>query len=271
MPRLQQRRSLPIPSARAWAALFAATAWLVPAPAEAFENVELGVGFVAQLGVTFLDAPSDQMSEDGREPRPEYPGFAGPTTGAGAMIDLRFFDYVGVELDILRQSESGTATMTVTDMADHSVTTFEIEIGHTAWHLPLLLKASLPLLYVRPHLVLGPEFVLPDDAEYSEGTNTSTATFGAVSESYTLFTLGLGMEIELPAAAPLEAVRIPLSLRGSVYPGISDRRFERSATLTVGEPDPAAPGAYADPLQREEYRTTFQYQVVATFGLSLHF
>ncbi len=271
MTHWRNRRCPLVPPAGAWALFCATASLLVPSSAAGFENVELGVGVVAQVGATFLDRPSDQKTEDGREPRPEYPGFAGPTAGLGAMIDLRFFDYVGVELDILRQSESGTATMTVTDMTDGSQTTFEIEIGHTAWHLPLLLKASLPLLYVRPHLVLGPELVVPGDAELTEGTNTSTATFGAVSESYTLFTLGLGMEIELPAPAPLEAVRIPFSLRGSVYPGISDRRVERSATLTVGEPDPNAPDAYPDPLEREEYRTTFQYQVVANFGLSLHF
>ena len=271
MARLPHRRTSRRPFARAGAGLCVLAATALADPAAAFENVELGVGVVAQLGATFIDSPSDQTAADGNVPRPEYPGFAGPTTGLGAMIDLRFFDYVGVELDILRQSESGTATMTVTDMTDGSQTSFEIEIGHTAWHLPLLLKASVPTLYVRPHLVLGPEFVIPDDADYSEGTNTSTATFNAVSESYTLFTIGLGMEIELPAPAPLEGVRIPFSLRGSVYPGISDLRRERSATLTVGEPDPMAPGAYPYPLENEEYRTTFQYQVVANFGLSLHF
>ncbi len=271
MARVRLATSLPASAALPWAGLIAATALLAPAKAQGFENVEVGVGIVVQVGATFLDSPSDQTVSEGVVPRPEYPGFAGPTAGAGAMIDLRFFDYVGVELDILRQSEHGTASMTVRDMANETETSFDIEIGHTAWHLPLLLKASLPLLHVRPNLVLGPEFVFPSDAEYEEGTNTSAATFGAVSDSYTLFTIGFGFEIEIPAAAPLESVRIPLSLRGSVNPGVSDKRSERSENLRVGEPDPDAAGAYPHPLVNEDYRTSFEYQVVANFGLSLHF
>ncbi len=271
MDRVRPVTFLPSSAALIWVALISATALLTPAEAQGFENVELGVGVVAQVGATFLDSPSDQEVSEGVLPRPEYPGFAGPTAGLGAMIDLRFFDYVGVELDILRQNDHGSAHMTVKDMTTGTETGFDIEIGHTAWHLPLLLKASLPLLYVRPNLVLGPEFVIPSDPEYDEGSNTSAATFGAVSDSYTLFTIGFGFEIELPAAAPLESVRIPLSLRGSVNPGVSDRRIERSENLKVGVPDPAAPDAYPYPLENEDYRTSFEYQVVANFGLSLHF
>jgi hypothetical protein len=271
MVRVRPVTTHPTSAALIPAALISATTLLVSAPAQGFENFELGVGIVAQVGATFLDSPSEQEVSEGVLPRPEYPGFAGPTAGLGAMIDLRFFDYVGVELDILRQNDHGSAQMTVKDMATGSETGFGIEIGHTAWHLPLLLKASLPLLYFRPNLVLGPEFVFPSDAEYEEGTNTSAATFGAVSEDYTLFTLGIGFEINLPAPAPLEAVRIPFSLRGSVNPGVSDKRTERSENLTVGEPDPTIPDAYPHPLEHEDYRTSFEYQVVVNFGLALHF
>lgn len=233
------------------------------------EWMSVGVGFVGQVGGNFFDKPDDQ-TVDGADIEANYPGFAGLTTGFGPMLDVRFLGYVGLEMDILFTKDRGEADLefSVTNGTATQSFDYTIEIGHSAVHLPLLLKGSIPGEWVQPVLFLGPEFVFPGDAEFSVlesnapggGVPSGAATYGATAESYTMFTFGFGLEVMLPI--PSVDIRIPFSLRGSYNPGVSAKRDERS------DPPPTANGT---DLTRETFKTDWKFQAVANFGAAWHF
>ena len=235
----------------------------------AFDYVEIGFGLLGNFGANFIDQPSDQLVE-GREVKPEYPGFAGATVGIGPMIDFRFFEYVGVELDFLYQSDKGTTDITITNLTTGQETIFEIKMGHSAWHIPLLFKgAFLPDQPVQPVVGIGPEFVIPvGNAKLGEqfeiiGENTTTTQYGAIeATSYTRLAIALGIEARLPIDSPYISLRIPFTVRGSFHTGLDDTRSAREDTVLVSGTDQPA---------SIKYRNEWEYQVSANFGMSLHF
>ncbi len=220
------------------------------------------VGFLGQAGGTFLDKPSDQLV-NGAVPEPEYPGFAGLTTGIGPTFEVRFLGYAGIEVDVLVQSDSGSADLTVrqTFMGNQTRGDFTVEIQQDAIHVPLLFKGALPGRIVTPVLFLGPEFIFPSSAsgQITGGTvpDFHDVIYSAMTpDSYTAFIFGLGLEFNLPI--PYVDVRIPFNLRGTVNPGVSDKRIERerrtgSNPLTV------------------EFSTEWKFQAVGNIGLAVHF
>jgi len=222
---------------------------------------------VAQVGANFLDKPSDQ-TVDGIIPRPEYPGFAGLTAGFGPSFELRFFRYVGVELDVLYKSDRGAAEQTVTDVYTGAVTRFDIDIGHAGVHLPILFKAVWPAEYVQPLIFIGPELVFPGDAsfEVKNGEKTTVGDFSAVSERYTMFAYGFGLELNLPVPTESIKLRIPLTVRGGFNPSVSDKRTERS-TVVAGEPQVGGDVL----VKSEEFKTSWQHSVTGNLGLALFF
>jgi hypothetical protein len=254
----------------------ASAALLCPSTADAFDIVKVGIGFIGQAGGNFLDKPSDQ-TVPGIATDSEYPGFAGLMTGVGGFIDLRFIDYVGVELDVFSATHKGTADLTVTPRnTTIPQKKYEIKISNSAIHMPLLIKGAIPGEIVTPMLFVGPEFVFPGKAKCAitptspvsgattECALTSTSgdnSLGVVEEldSYTLVTFGLGMEFNLPLPVDILEVRIPFTLRGSIDPGSPDKRVERSQIEVTG-------GSYS-----EKFKTQWKFQALATLGVSVHF
>ncbi len=255
------------------AAVAAGAMWMVPAVARAEEPkaqdhflpewVSVGVGFNAQVGANFLDEPGNQVVGSD-VPTPDYPGFAGLQWGVGAALDVRFLGYVGFEMDVHATQDRGSADISITNFTTNQTNEFSFEIGHSAVHIPLLLKGALPGSVVTPVIFLGPEFVLPNDGELeiTDGTNNSGANFSAFSEKYTFLTFGFGMEINLPI--PSVDIRIPIQLRGSYNPGVSDDRTERSNVTTRTE-------AGNLKVASESYRTEWLWQVGANLGVMWHF
>jgi len=141
-----------------------------------------------------------------------------------------------------------------------------VEMSQNAWHIPLLLKAVVPGEYVQPMLMLGPEFVLPDTPTFNVIGNNATATqYSAFDDGgYTMFTLGLGFELKLPFRTDDVSIRIPISVRGSVNPGVEDARSDRENTELV-------PGVTPTEASTISYKAEWQYQVAANFGASIHF
>ena len=218
------------------------------------------VGFTGGVGASFIGQP-DMQTVRGQELRPEYPGFAGIATAVGPTLELRFFGYVGIELDILFASDSGSATMTVINLATNDQAPFDIEIGHSAVSVPLLLKLAIPGEVITPFGFLGPMFVDPgDEADFAvtSGTMTGPVEYAAYTESYTMFAFGFGLEFNLPIRAV--DLRIPLALRGAVNPGIAQEREAR----TRHEPADGVP-------TKESFATVFQYNVGGQLGLAVHF
>ncbi len=248
------------------ATLAAGLLW--PDVAHAFEHVEVGVGILGQAGANFLDKPDDQtIMVNGKsvDLSPEYPGFAGFTGGVGGMLDVRIMKYIGIEFDVMHQWDYGTAELKLTNNSTNQTTRYNIEIGNTALHMPLLLKGVLPGEVAQPMLFVGPEFVVPvgePRAEIVKQTgNVSVGTqYSAVKDSYINVMFGLGMEFVLPIESDDISIRIPLTLRGSVNPGVSGKRTDR-ANYTVS----------GNKITNVEYHTEWKFQAVANMGISAHF
>ena len=106
-----------------------------------------------------------------------------------------------------------------------------------------------------------PQFVFPSDkADFAieNGENIGQLAYSAYTESYTLFTFGLGVEINLPIKEV--DLRIPFTVRGAYNPGVSDQRSERA---THGPADQV--------IAEESFSTAFKYMVGGQLGLAVHF
>ncbi len=264
-----------------------AVAFLFPASAAAFEYVSIGAGFLGQAGGNFLDKPDNQdmIGPDGQvvdvEGIPDYPGFAGMTAGFGFFVDFRVLDYVGIELDVLRQWDKGQADLKI-EINDQE-NEFEVEIRQGAWHLPLLLKGVIPGEVVQPFLFIGPEFVVVDNNGEPEGAEAEiisgslprdaagnfTPAYAAFSENYIALMFGLGIEFKLPI--PEVDIRIPFSLRGSVNLDVPEDRTQTADTEGRERQIYATDGSGNLTVTKVEYKTNFKYQAVGNLGLGIHF
>ena len=233
-------------------------------PAASARRQVLGVGILGELGGNFLDAPTDQDVEvNGLRGHPmgvaDDPGFAGLTGGGGLSIQARIYDYIGLELDLLRTRDSGKAKISVTQAGVGK--DFTLELSQSAFHIPLLIRGILPGPLVEPAVFVGPEFVVVDgaSAEIVDGQNPYAVDIQALPRSYTMVTIGAGMDIHLPVE-PFD-VCLPLSLRGSVTPGIGDGRQDRGRYI----------GADPNHLVRIEHETRWKYQLAFTAGAMVWF
>ena len=133
------------------------------------------------------------------------------------------------------------------DVGSRSLT---LNIQHDAWHIPVMLKGSLPLPLLSPFVVVGAEFVRTSDAAADVTDNAYPVA--ARTSNYTFFTAGLGLEIKLPI--PAVDIRIPFSLRGSYY-NMGDKVEDR--------------GEFTN--QRFTYDTRWKWQALATLGAQYYF
>jgi hypothetical protein len=207
-----------------------------------------------------LDKPSDQTIDD-QAFKPDYPGFTGLDSALGASFEIRLLGYFGVELDLMHAHEAGAADITVNDLATNQVSSFEVEIGHDALHVPLLFKGCLPGKVVTPLIFIGPEFVIPSDrADAQElGVNATTTTHTAHTEDYTMFAYGIGFEFNLPS--PTVDLRIPLTIRGGYNPSVSDVREERARHTPASGP----------PFSEISYSTAWKHTARAQLGMTINF
>ena len=224
------------------------------------EWMTFGIGFTGGAGASILDKPGEQNVR-GADLRPHYPGFAGIATALGPMIEFRFYGYVGIELDILIASDSGSADLTVNNFGTGVSNSFEVDIGHSAVRVPLLLKVFAPGKVATPSLFIGPEFVVvSDEADFEAGSahELSPVQYGAFTESYTMLAFGMGLEFNLPVKAA--DLRVPFSIRGGFNPSVGGTREER----TRHTPD-------AGVVTGESFSTAFKFQIGAQLGMAVHF
>jgi hypothetical protein len=224
---------------------------LAPSEARADGLVSVGVGALAIGNISFLGKPGDRTltTPTGFSAQDtSYPGFAGFGGGAGAMIDLRFFKAIGIEVDFFRTNDRGHGDINSTT----------IDIGQAAFHLPILLKGTIPFGLFHPQAFVGPELVFKSDAT-AETTGTGILTkFSAVNASETMITFGLGAELALPI--PSIDIRIPFSVRGSVNPSTSDKVADR-ANYTFKD----------NAITAIEYKSDWQYRIAFTLGAAVYF
>ncbi|MCC6213391.1 MAG: outer membrane beta-barrel protein [Polyangiaceae bacterium] len=240
-----------------WALAAALAVGATPALAE----VDLGAGLVGVGGGNFLSKPSDKTLPYGntgvRVETDFYPGFAGGTFGGGVAFDLRVLPWFGVEIDLLRTTDEGTGEYSLT--VPGRTLKFDLTIGQDAWHLPVLAKLAVPSPVVSPVFLLGAERVFPGEAtmKVENDLGVTIPQLSAEVDGYWMITGGAGVEIALPL--PVLDLRIPFSLRASWNPGVSDELEERVETDVTVPDSPIV------------IRSEWEYQVVATLGVSAYF
>ena len=239
--------------------------------------VSVGIGAQFMGGANFLDKPDDQTI-DGQNRDPQYPGFAGSSIGGGGFIDVRFIDYVGFEFGVLQMTDKGSAELTITERSSGSQARFDVNLKQSALHMPLLLKAAVPGVIAQPLFFVGPEFVVPlancksDNADRATnpecqaevvsktGGSTLGTKYGIITQNSINVMFGLGAEFKLPI--PKVDIRIPLTMRGSINPGVSSKRVDRE-TDTLN--------AMGTLLERVDYVTNWKFAAYANIGMSVHF
>lgn len=225
------------------------------APKEPKKPVSFGAGLLAIGGGNFISKPGDKKLEVpgfGTAEPEFYPGFGGTTLGGGLMLDARFIDLLGLEVDVLRTTDKGSG-----DITFNGVYKVKITLEQSAWHVPILAKIVVPGPVVRPMFFLGPELVFPSGATAEVDKPVGTA-MDAKADSYTMLTFGGGVEIKLPV--PSVDLRIPVALRGSYTPSVSDKLADRIDVQWSG-----------NTAQKITYHSEWQYQVAMTLGVAAYF
>ena len=240
--------------------------------------IKVGVGALFMGGANFLDKPSDQSigGRTGAAADPKYPGFAGSSIGGGGFVDVRFIDYIGFEFGVMHMTDKGKAELTITNLGNGAQATFDVNLSQPALHMPLLLKAAVPGVIAQPIFFVGPEFVIPlasckdDDPTRKDkpecqaevvstsGGGSLGTQYGIVNSNYIGVMFGLGAEFKLPI--PKVDVRIPLTLRGAINPGVSSKRDDRELNEIAG-----------NVITRVEYRSEWKFEAYGTLGASIHF
>ncbi len=214
-------------------------------------KVEIGIGGTGFMNATFDGKLTDaQKTIDGptantKIPVP-YPGFWGLAGGGGLTLNAMYRGFVGGELDLLYSM----------DTAKGEINNQKIEASQGAFHIPLLAKAAVPLRWVRPFLLIGPEFVIPGSPTVKSDISIYPDK-GNVSPYINLAT-GFGFEFILPAEDGLD-LRIPLSFRGSFNLGVDDtvaKRVRFGESLADGTPT------------IKSINTDWQYQAFIMLGFS---
>jgi opacity protein-like surface antigen len=219
--------------------------------------VSFGIGPMLTYGGNFLDKPEEKkypVNGQRVEVSPSYPGFGGTTSGFGLAIDLRFLGLVGLEIDAIKMSNKGTADI------DYTVggvkRSYELEIGHDAWHIPILAKGVLPTPLVSPYVLAGIELVRTSNATATISENALPVA--ARTDNYTFFTGGFGFEFKLPIPLPgIDSLRIPVSFRGSYF-NIGNN-IEDRAEYVFTQP------------QKITFDTRWKFQALGTLAVQAYF
>ncbi len=222
------------------------------AQAEIAPDLDLNVGLLSMVGGNFLNQPSDLNVAPGVPVRLVYPGFAGLAGGGGISAQIRWRKFLALETNLFLSSDHGFAYIDLV----------RVEIGQSAWHLPLMAKAYYPFETVLPYIMLGVEFVQPVTlrANTAPLLPPGATRIGSRAGSYMHILMGLGIEIKLPIQDV--DLRIPIGLRMGINPSTPDAARERADyTIRPGPPFE---------VDTVIFSSEWQYQVHATLGLSIH-
>jgi hypothetical protein len=202
----------------------------------------VGVGLMGIVGGNFQSKPERATFD------PDInPGFGGVTGGSGFVLDSRFFNLIGLEVDIIHSSDKGTGDVTFNGATSH------VTIGQGAWHFPILAKVTFPSPLLTPMVFIGPEVIAPSKENVSVDPTFAMAGFGQTVSTYVMLTFGGGIEIKLPI--PVIDLRIPITIRGSWNPSVSSKFADRTPTQFVPT----------------TYKSDWQYAVNGTLGAAIYF
>lgn len=215
-----------------------------------FQDLELTLGAMGILNGNFLDKSDDLSAAPGNPLQLVYPGFAGVGGGGGLSAEVRWRNTLGIEVDLFVSSDTGFAYIDLV----------RVDIGQTAWHVPILFKGISPSNSVRPSIMAGVELVFPASLQVETTPLLSpTATrIGSKAGAYAMLVLGAGLEFPLDIDG--YDIRIPFTLRGGFNPGVPNAARDRADYLFR----PGSPPTVGTVIFSSEW----QYQVQATLGVS---
>jgi hypothetical protein len=242
----------------------------------------LGVGPLILGNVHWLDQIGDQRVTVGKRHGYDerYPGFIGLDATIGLMLDLRYRHLIGLEVDLFRQNDRGSGVINVNDAGNlcylpsvatpYKTARYRLTIGQYAWHLPILVKLSIPgrkvivedderevdREFIRwfTTLAFGPELVFPENARFEVSPESGLDyPVRATASTYLMYTGALGYERRLSDS---HDIRLLLSLRGSYNPKAGDSAMKRGQYAVVDST--IVPIAY---------RSEWRYQAALTVGL----
>jgi hypothetical protein len=222
-----------------------------------YSPLKFGLGVLGSFGGNFLNKPDDRtvtVPGFGTATDTEYPGFAGTTGGFGLMVDARLIGFLGLEIDAIKMTNSGTADIDIT--TNGRTQTFSVEISNDTWHIPVLAKVVIPLPLLAPFAVAGPEFVRVGGS--SATVSPAGLPVASHADHYTMWTGGLGVEVKLPL--PGLDIRIPVSLRGSYNPSITDKVSDRVNYTFAG-----------NAITARDFDARWRYQALGVVGAAIYF
>jgi hypothetical protein len=210
----------------------------------------IGAGLFGIVGGNFQQKPS-------AGPVDVNPGFGGVTGGGGLMLDSRFFKLIGLEVDVIRSSDHGSGDLTSSFTFNGVTTTTKahVTIGQGAWHIPILAKVTFDSPLVGPMIFIGPEIVAPSKSSPSVDPSALAPGFAQTVDTYVMLTFGGGVEFKLPV--PVIDLRIPITIRGSWNPSVSDKFSDRTSFGPLGTPI--------------TYKSDWQFAVNGTLGAAIYF
>jgi len=208
-----------------------------------------GAGLHVNAAGTFLTQPLEAEVDGFVVPAQGWGGFG---AGGGLALEARAFDFLGVEVDIIRRKD---VAQTEFDLLGNI---YPFQVSQAAWHVPILLKFVMPKGVVRPNVVGGGEFVIPGQASITEPGGLETE-LAAHSDPYKAWAFGFGLEI-VPKGLPID-LRFPINLRGAYNTGIGPGADDR-ADYEIG---------FDGLLEAVDYRSVWEWHASATVGASVFF
>ena len=217
-------------------------------------DLELGFSVFGMANGSFMYEPS----EADKAPY-LYPGFGGASGGAGLNFVVSYRGIIGLELGFMFSAERATG----------SVADLDFTVGHTAFHLPILMRLAVPLEKgVRPFFFVGPDIVFPGDAEVTNmddrlsmlrvglaGETPQPFDPQATADTYLTWAMGVGFEFLMPIEG--QDFRIPLTLRANINPNSEDKAADKVADGST--------------VARPIYKTEWDIQAMATLGFGWYF
>jgi hypothetical protein len=217
--------------------------------AAALPGVDIGVGAIGIAGASIIDQASSGTGSD------VYPGFAGTRSGFGAVGELRFLGFLGVEAGFIRSSDKGEGDI---KFGGRSISG---SLGQTATHIPVLAKLVLPVPVFSPFVGLGVDFVKPGACSSSLSLAGTTVPTTCYNNSYTMWTGALGAELSLPF---LDFIRFPISVRVSRHQDFGGDMSDRGSVTLPSDTKPSA-------VPSASLRSEWRYDVYGTVGASFFF
>ncbi len=181
--------------------------------------------------------------------------------GGGLYAQMRFFKYLGLEIDFLFEDDL---------IWEHPLTgsDWQTTARRVNMRLPILVQAVLPLPGVRLALGIGPEFVIPLKTWSEQSDVPSTMPdfkFQSDASTTTRLTFGLNIAVRL-----WRGIMLPIDLRASYDPGQSNDWSDRvavPASCSAGQWVACARDVY-DPAigYRVHQRNTWDFRMLLGLG-----